>query len=307
MSMLWQPDEVHRNARRDREARNLVLTVFLVASSWLAHAQTPTTVPANKGQYNLFQPTPRGLLRQMSTDRPDQTESPYTVDAGHFQLEADLVHATIDSDRSGGGELRSEDYSVAALNLKVGILNQADLQFLLDTYVQAKQVDRVAGTTERASGLGDFHTRLKINLWGNDGGRTALGVMPFVKWPLPESALRNGKTEGGILFPLAVDLSGGWGLGAMAEFDFVWDGVGGYDVEYFNTLTVGRRILGDLDGYMEFAALVTPESGGGWQGQIGLGLTYGLNENSRIDMGCNFGVTDSAPDFDPFLGFSFRF
>jgi hypothetical protein len=30
-------------------------------------------------------------LREMSTDRPDKTESPYTVDAGHFQFEADLV------------------------------------------------------------------------------------------------------------------------------------------------------------------------------------------------------------------------
>lgn len=27
----------------------------------------------------------------MSTDRPDKTESLYTVDAGHFQFEADLV------------------------------------------------------------------------------------------------------------------------------------------------------------------------------------------------------------------------
>ena len=28
-------------------------------------------------------------------------------------------------------------------------------------------------------GWGDIETRMKINLWGNDGGKTAFGVMPF--------------------------------------------------------------------------------------------------------------------------------
>ena len=31
-------------------------------------------------------------MREMSTDRPDKTESPYTVDAGHFQIEWDLFN-----------------------------------------------------------------------------------------------------------------------------------------------------------------------------------------------------------------------
>jgi hypothetical protein len=54
----------------------------------------PTT-DVNKWQYNLFNPTPRALMREMSTDRPDKTESAYTVD-GHFQFEADLVSFSID-------------------------------------------------------------------------------------------------------------------------------------------------------------------------------------------------------------------
>jgi hypothetical protein len=46
-------------------------------------------------------------MREMSTDRPDQTESAYTVDAGHFQVEMDLVSAMFDRDPSGGGDLRT--------------------------------------------------------------------------------------------------------------------------------------------------------------------------------------------------------
>lgn len=52
---------------------------------------------ADKKQYSLFQPTPNAQLREMSTDRPDKTESPYTVDAGRFQIETDLVAYTRDS------------------------------------------------------------------------------------------------------------------------------------------------------------------------------------------------------------------
>jgi hypothetical protein len=35
---------------------------------------------ADKSQYSLFNPTPERLLRDMTTDRPDTTESPFTVD-----------------------------------------------------------------------------------------------------------------------------------------------------------------------------------------------------------------------------------
>jgi hypothetical protein len=131
----------------------------------------------------------------MSTDRPDQTESPYTVDAGRFQVEMDVVGAVFDRDRSGGGDVRTTGWGTS-LNLKAGLPNDVDLQFVLDPYVHERVEDRVAGTVEEESGFGGLQTRLKINAWGNDGGRTAFAVMPFVKWPIPEPGRRAGETEG---------------------------------------------------------------------------------------------------------------
>ncbi len=61
---------------------------ILAAGSLAAKAQNPpgkeiaSGTARDKGSYNLFKPTPREFMRGMSTDRPDQTESPYTVDAG---------------------------------------------------------------------------------------------------------------------------------------------------------------------------------------------------------------------------------
>jgi len=246
-------------------------------------------------------------MRELSTDRPDQTESPYTVDAGHFQIEMDLANGTIDRDQSNGGDVRSQGWNFGGLNLKAGLLNNVDIQFVLDGYVDSRVKDYVANVVADDSGFGEVQTRLKINLWGNDGGKTAFAVMPFVKWPLPQTALRSGKTEGGVILPLGVELPGGWGMGLMTEVDFVRDGSNVFDTEYFNTITFSHEIVGDLGGYVEFAALFTPESDAQWQGQLDVGFTYGLDENTQFDFGCNFGVTSVAPDYNPFIGLTLRF
>lgn len=288
---------------------------FVRAKSWGAAALTVLAVvalaqadePADKSKYHLFNPTPRDAMRELSTDRPDQTESPYTVDAGHFQIEMDLANGTMDRDKSNGGDVRSQAWGFGGMNLKAGLLHHVDIQFVLDGYVRSRVKDRVAVTSADDDGFGEVQTRLKINLWGNDGGKTAFAVMPFVKWPLSRTVIRNGKTEGGIILPLAVELPAGWGLGLMTEVDFVRDGSNAFDTEYLNTITFSHDIVGDLGGYVEFAALFTPESDAQWQGQLDVGLTYGLCPNSQLDIGCNFGVTRVAPDFNPFIGLTLRF
>lgn len=281
------------------------LLVLLAVGTFAIPAQAEAEAAPDKWKYNLFNPTPREFMRELSTDRPDQTESAYTVDAGHFQVEWDAVGAVFDRERSGGGDVQTRGWGTS-LNLKAGLLNNVDVQFVLEPYAAIRQKDLPTGNANTASGFGEFQTRVKVNLWGNDGGKTAVAVMPFIKWPLPESDLRNGETEGGVIVPWALELPAGWGLGGIVEFDFVSDGGGGRDTEYFNTIALSHDIYGELGGYVEFAALVTPESGGEWQGQVDVGFTYGLNDNMQIDFGCNFGVTDAAPDFNPFVGFSWR-
>ena len=248
------------------------------------------------------------MLRELATDRPDQTETPYTVDAGHFQIELDFATYARDCDDSDGMDLRTREWTVAPVNLKVGLLNSVDLQFVLDTYAQTKVENRVAQTSESDSGFGDVTTRLKINFWGNDGGITAFGMMPFVKWPLPKSGLRNGRTEGGLIFPFASELPWGWDVGAMTEFDYNRDADGGgHHTEFVNTITFGRTIVGKLRGFLEFFSNVSTERDSDWAGTVDFGVTYLLTENLQLDGGCNIGVTNAAEDFKAFSGISMRF
>ena len=66
----------------------------------------------------------------------------------------------------------------------------------------------------RQSGFGDVVLRFKVNFWGDDGGKTALGVIPFVKLPANQDDMGNHAVEGGLIFPVVVELPGGWELGA---------------------------------------------------------------------------------------------
>src|SRR5688572_22153900 len=157
----------------------------------------------DKGQYHLFNSTPPSLMREMSTDRPDTTESPFTVDAGHVQAELSFAEWTRDGD--------SDELAVLPTNLKLGLLNNVDLQLVVSPYLRQEDV-------EDTSGFGDTQLRLKVNLWGNDGGsRTALAVMPYLSFPTGDDDLSANKVEGGVIVPFAVELAEGWGLGVMGE------------------------------------------------------------------------------------------
>ncbi len=119
----------------------------------------------DKSQFNLFHPTPAELMREMSPDRPDLTEGPFTIDAGHFQIEMDVVNYTRDHDRSAGNDTVTSSWAIAPMNLKVGILDDLDFHLILGTYNYVTTKDRVAGTTTRQQGFNGITTRLKLNLW----------------------------------------------------------------------------------------------------------------------------------------------
>jgi hypothetical protein len=264
--------------------------------------------PADKRGYTLFRPTPREQMREMATDRPDKTESPYTVDAGHFQIEADIVNYTYDRHNSAFSDTRVETVSIAPVNFKAGLCNNVDFQLVVETYTSVRVHDRANGTIETRRGFGDIIPRLKWNVWGNDGGATALALMPFVKLPTNQDDPGNNSVEGGLIVPLAVELPRGWAVGLMTEIDINRDDVGSnHHVEFINSITFSHDITGKLAAYAELFSAVSTESNSEWVGTVDLGLTYGLTDDIQLDAGVNIGVTRSADDINPFLGVAWRF
>lgn len=295
------------NPRSSLHATRAALALALAAAALPGAAGAAENTPAaDKSQYHLFNPTPRSLLREMSTDRPDKTESAYTVDAGHFQFEMDLVNFTYDKERAGGVTHKLEAWAIAPVNLKIGLWNRADLQLVLETYNHVRETSAGRRVTRR--GYGDTTVRFKYNLWGNDGGRTAFAAMPYVKIPTSQDDLGNDSVEGGLILPLAIELPKGFGLGLMTQFDIVRDADDdGHHAEFVNTATLSRDLYGNLGGYVEFFSLVSAERGSDWIGTFDFGFTYAVSADIQLDAGVNIGVTSSADDWQPFLGLSWRF
>lgn len=152
-------------------------------------------------------------LRELTTDRPDQTESPISVDKGHYQLEMDFFNMTRDRERDGGLDLRTTESAISAFNFKYGLTDNTDIQFVLDTYLRSKTKNmRTGAVLDKIDGVGDLTIRYKYNFFGNDGGN-AFALMPFVKLPTNSNGLENKKVEGGVIIPYAID-AGNVGIGA---------------------------------------------------------------------------------------------
>ena len=263
----------------------------------LTGLSNPVFAQANeldKNDFHLFNPTPRELWRPLSADRPDFTESPYTVDAGAVQLEMSFVNYA-----SNGDE---ESWAYAQTNLKLGLLNNVDIQLVFTPYNSFDD----GSTTEY--GLGDTQVRLKINLWGNDSGDTAFAIMPFIKFPTASDDLGNDHVEGGVIFPFSTEIKEGVGLGLMFETDFVYDETNDdYDAEFIGTGVFGFDVTGQLGLYTEGIAIFSSNSDVDFRAILGVGVTYEIRKDLILDAGINVGLAGEADDVNLFTGMTIRF
>lgn len=266
------------------------ITLFATLLSLVATASA-------SAQYSLFKPTPRDKMRDLSTDRPDKTESPYTVDAGHVQVEMDGI--SYSRDRVDAGTV-VHGWAVAPINLKLGVTSRFDLQFVSE-FVTGSKVSTPGGSVSE-NGVGEMTLRAKYNFWGNDGGKTAFGIMPFVS----SSPFATGRlVQGGVILPLGVELAPTWGFGTMVEVDFVAEeGRPGRSVNFVYSATVGHDFS---DRFGMYGEVFSESSKGPWVGTLDVGATFAITPNVQLDWGANFGVSRAADGFNPFLGLSIRF
>lgn len=261
----------------------------------------------DKSRYNLFRPTPPELMRELSADRPDKTDSPMTVDAGHVQVEMDMVNMTLDRTKTDTGKARYRSLDLAPMNVKLGVLNNLDFQVTYTAHRWETTEDSSAGSLERKQGFDGITPRLKWNLIGNDGGFFALALLPFIKAPLSQSQLSNHHVEGGLAIPYSFDIPG-WDVGLQTAFH--WhrnESSSGYHTEFDNSLSIGHALIGPLSLSAEFFGSVSTERDQGWVGTVDTWLTYQVSPNMRLDAGVYIGVTPSAPDWHPFLGMTYRY
>ena len=293
---------------RSRPWHWLAAFACLPGLAGVAGEPAPTAASPEHGSYSLCNPTPEGELRDFNPDRPSAFTGPLTVDPGHFQLEMDLVNYTRDRRAS----VDTDQWNVAPFDLRVGLTSQTELDFLYGGYTNLRTRLNLGSSGQNAfteSGGGDTTLLFKYNLFGNDGGTFAFGILPYVKLPTNTSHLGNKWVEGGVELPLAINLPAGFQIGLQTEFDILRnDADTGYTAAFTNIAYVGYTFWNKkLTTYIEWNSRVAAVSDSVVAGSVDTGLLYYVGKNAEVDFGCNFGVTGGTAEFEPFTGLTVRF
>ena len=265
---------------------------------------------SKKDQYTFFSPTPPALMRELTTDRPDNTESPFTVDAGHFQTETTLFGFTRSGSSPDGSV--SDSYEFGTTDVRVGLTNSAEMNLIWQPYGIVRTQAPGPAASMLQSGIGGLEIRGKINLWGNDTfekpGSTAFALLPFISLPTDRgNGVSPDAVEGGLLLPYAIKLSETFDITMNAGVAAIHDDDGaGYHPQYIASASLGHDWTEQLSTYYEVYAELAPDSNLDVV-LLSTGVTYQVTKNVQLDSGVNVGVTPAADRFNPFVGASFRF
>ncbi len=265
---------------------------------------------ADKRQYRLTNPTPDELLRDLTTDRPDLTESPMTIDAGRLQFEINALGYTRSQPDDEGVAIDSFDYAVT--NIRIGVTHNSELNLVWQPYGHARTRPSGGMASSREDGIGGLDIRGKLNLFGNDvfenPGDTALALLPFVSLPTDRNnGISPEDIEGGIIVPVAVALPMGFGLGLNGGVTATKDEEGsGYHAEAIASAALSREWSDRLGSYYEIATVLGTDDPRGDVLLLGTGFTYAVTDNVQLDGGINFGVTSASDRINPFVGLTWR-
>ncbi len=268
----------------------------------LAFAQTAAP---DKSQYSLFNPTPDDKLRDFANDRPTKSTVPFTVDAGRFQFEMEAVNFAIQKT----GPVRTTTLIGPNPWLRVGITSNIDFAINLPAPERLEIKDKSTGTRTRASGFNDTFLRSKINLWGNDGGKSAFAIIPTLKLPTAAEGLGNGAVEGGGIAALSFSLPHEFTLLFNSELDALKNSTGGgHHANTINLVNLSRPIVKDVTLYGELWSGINFDPARTIrQYSFDTGIGWTVRKNVQLDIGANIGLNRDTPSLQVYSGIVQRF
>ena len=242
-------------------------------------------------------------LRDLCPDRPLKGTSACTVDAGHWQVETDVVNFTHDT--SGG--ITTDTLLAPNPTLKYGVSDTFDVEASLAPFEQVHT--RGGGTTSTDSGIGDLYLRAKWHVAGTNG-QDGAAIEPYIKLPTARDAIGNGAVEGGVIVPYQQSLPWGWSLDVTPEADLLKNQNGdrrhlslsasaGFSHPITDALGIGLELWTQQD---------FDPSGTGRQYSFDLASTWQpKGAPFAFDAGVNLGLNSQTPDVQVYVGVSRRF
>lgn len=260
----------------------------------------------DKSGYTLFDPVPDDLMRKFAPDRPTKGFSVRTIDAGHVEIETDLVNTT--TSNSPGGVT----HSIQGLDptVKLGLTNWMDVEVQFNGLQYSESFDGTSPFNfQNATGFGDVFLRTKMNLLGNDNGPVGFALIPYVKLPSSTPLISNGAVEGGLIAPLALR-PGDFIVTLMTEVDDLKSTAGNNRFANFvNLVSVSHGVPGleGVNAMVELYSSVGTDPATAPIYTLDFGMNFRLDQHTILDIGVNLGLNSAAPKAQIYTGISARF
>ncbi len=225
-------------------------------------------------------------ILSIQADRPDQTESPFTVPETHFQMETGFLFEQTNH--------AAKSFTAPSILFKYGLNDHFELGLIME-------LSRIK-SSEIISGLNPVTLRFKEKIIDEKG---ILPVTSFIGY-LTIPYLASAKFKVTYYAPafrftmqhtLSQKVSLGYNLGAE------WDGESP-EPYFIYTLTTGYSLSDKIGTYAEVYGFIPQKSRANHR--FDCGLNYLLHTNMLLDFSGGIGLTDNAPAYFLAAGFSFR-
>lgn len=226
-------------------------------------------------------------INPIQADRPDQTETPFIVPTGMFQVETGFLYQK--NDKS------STDYLAPTVLMKYGINENFELRLITDL-----AFDQL--NNEEFSGLKPLTIGFKVKIMEEKG------ILPKTSFighlSLPNAASSQFETD--FFAPefrflmqhtLSDKISFSYNLGAE------WDGFTA-EPTFIYTTALGYSITDKFGSYIEIFGFAPQENKANHSTDAG--FTYLISDNFMVDLSGGLGITSNAPNHFLSVGFSFR-
>ncbi len=243
--------------------------------------------------------------RDYCPTRPGLGTTPCTIAPGHVSVETALTDWKLEQDSTQ----RTDTVLIGDTFVRLGLSDSVEAQFGWTPFGHVRARDKLAGTIDNASRVGDVTLGLKANLLHPDGSGVSIAVQPFVTLPVGRAPVGAGDWGAGVVVPVTFDLSDTVNFATTTEMDAAVDQDGhGRHFAASETLGLGFKLSKSLTATIEGQVQRDQDpSGATTQWLASASLAWMAKDNLQFDVGAVAGLNGDAPDAEFYVGISRRF
>lgn len=222
----------------------------------------------------------------ISTDRPDQSESPYLMDKGYFQMEAGITSENDEPVK----DFKTNTLSAPSILLRYGIAKNVELRGGIEV-LNSKTT--ISGNSVSQSGMSPIMVGTKIKLFTEKGSAPETSLLLSIFLPFKDnSAFQSDYIGTEFRFAMTNNLTKRFSLSYNIGGEF---GSGAPGATGLYTISLGASLVNKLSGFVELYGFMpqkfSPDH------RFDAGLTYLILKNVQVDAAFGFGISERSPDF----------